>query len=61
MVTVRLAVLASGPRLQVTVPPEWVQVGLPGVAEAKVTWGGRSSVSTTPVAWEGPWLVTWSW
>ncbi len=58
MVTVLLAPLANVPRLHVTVPLPFVQVGLPGVTDTKFTPTGNASVMVTPVAVFGPLLVT---
>ena len=55
IVTVALAVFASVPRLQLTVA---VQVPWLGVAETNVTPVGTVSVKVTPVAGDGPLLVT---
>src|SRR6266850_508174 len=55
MVTVALAALARVPRLQLTVV---VQVPWLGVAETNVTPAGTASVRVTPVAGDGPLLVT---
>ncbi len=56
-VTVALPPTVSPPRSQTTTP---VPLQLPwlGVAEARVTLAGRVSVSTTPLAAEGPELET---
>jgi hypothetical protein len=56
-VTVRLAPLRSWPQLQMTVT---VPVQLPWVVEAdpKITLTGSVSVTRTPVAVNGPLLVT---
>src|ERR1700686_3124785 len=57
MVTVALVLVATAPRLHVTVV---VPVQLPWLelAETKLTAAGRASVMVTPVATEGPLLVT---
>jgi len=55
IVTVACPEFASVPRLQLTVA---VQVPWLGVAETKVTLAGTASVKVTPVAGEGPLLVT---
>ena len=55
IVTVALAPLARLPRLQLTVFPLAVH---PGDAETKVTPAGSVSVSVTPLAGDGPWLLT---
>src|SRR5437867_2206530 len=59
IVTVVVALAARLPRLQVTVPPDAVQVGPAGVDDTNVTPAGRVSVRVTPVAAEGPALLTW--
>ena len=56
--TVALAVLASVPSEQVTVPEACEQLPWLGVAETKVTPAGSVSVSVMPVALEGPALLT---
>src|SRR5712664_1640369 len=58
IVIVALALGASVPMVQVTVPLAWVQVPWVEVAETNVTPVGRVSVAVTPVACEGPLLVT---
>jgi hypothetical protein len=55
MVTVAVAALARVPRLQLTAA---VQVPWLGVAETNVTPVGTASVKVTPVAGDGPLLVT---
>ena len=50
--------LGIEPRLQVTVPDAWLHVPCDGVAETKVTPDGSRSVSETPVAVDGPALLT---
>jgi hypothetical protein len=55
IVTVALAALARVPRLQLTAA---VQVPWLGVAETNVTPVGTASVKVTPVAGDGPLLVT---
>lgn len=57
IVTVALAVFARVPRLQLTVA---VQIPWLGVTETKVTFVGTASVKVTPVAGDGPLLVTMS-
>src|ERR1700690_1225830 len=56
-VTVRLVIwpLASVPRIQLTIP---LLFKPPPVALTKVMLAGRLSVTTTPLALEGPKLVT---
>jgi hypothetical protein len=56
MVMAALPPLAMGPRLQVMV---LVPLHAPwlGVAETRVTFAGRVSITVTPVAFEGPLLV----
>jgi hypothetical protein len=59
MLTVAEFPLAIVPRLQVTTPPDGgAQLPWLGVAETKVTLGGRVSVTTTPADGSGPLLVT---
>ena len=58
IVTVAEAALARVPRLHVTVPPACEQEPWLGVAEMKITPAGSVSVRITPVAVEGPPLVT---
>jgi len=55
IVTVALAAFAKVPRLQLTAA---VQVPWLGVAETNVTPVGTASVKVTPVAGDGPLLVT---
>ena len=57
MVMVALPPLVMVPRLQVIV---LVPLHVPwlGVAETRVTFAGRVSMTVTPVAFEGPLLVT---
>ena len=50
-----LVIVPSG---HVTVPLDSEQVPCEGVAESKVTPAGRVSETCTPVALEGPWLLT---
>ena len=57
IVTVVLAPLVKSPRLQVTVLVP-LQVPWLGVAETKLTPGGKVSVITTPVAASGPLFMT---
>jgi hypothetical protein len=58
IVTVALRPLPSRPMVHVTVPAAWTQLPRLEVAETYVTPGGRGSVSVTPVARDGPLLVT---
>jgi hypothetical protein len=58
MVTVAEPPLAIDPKEQVTTPPAWEQVPWEGVAEMNWTFGGSWSSTVTPVASEGPPLVT---
>jgi hypothetical protein len=58
ILTVAVAPLARFPTLQVTVPPDRVQLPWLGVAETKATLEGNVSVTSTPVASDGPLLVT---
>jgi hypothetical protein len=58
MVTVALAPLFRFPRGQVTRLPDDEQLPWLGVLERIVTPEGSVSVSVTPVALEGPLLVT---
>ena len=58
MVTDALAPLLMVPRLHVTVPDASLQLPWLEKAEPKVTLAGSVSDSTTPVAWDGPLLVT---
>jgi hypothetical protein len=53
-VTVAAAPEESDPRLQVSVPEAKVQLPWVEDAELKPTPAGRASVTTTPVAAEGP-------
>ncbi len=57
MVMVAVAPLGIVPRLQVTVVVP-LQEPCVGVAVASVKLAGRGSVTVTPVAVLGPWLVT---
>ena len=59
MVATVLEALATLPRLQVTTPPNSLQL-LWGVADTKFTVAGKVSVSITPVASDGPLLETLS-
>ena len=52
--TVALAPLAIVARSQVTVPLDCEQLPCEGVADSNVTPAGRLSVSSTPVAADGP-------
>ena len=56
--TLALAVFASVPIEQVTVPLACEQLPCEGVAETKVTPAGSVSVSVMPVALDGPALLT---
>ena len=58
IVTVTGVVMRTVPRLQVTVVVTCVQLPWLATAEPNVTFGGRVSVSTTPVAGSGPALAT---
>ncbi len=58
IVTVALAVLASVPSEQVTVPDACEQLPCVVVAELNVTPAGSVSVRVMPVALEGPALLT---
>src|SRR2546421_332428 len=55
MVKVWVALAASVPKLQVTVPAVFVH---PALAETKLTWAGSTSVTVPPLEAEGPLLVT---
>src|SRR5712664_2243763 len=55
MVKVWVALAASVPKVQVTVPAVLVQ---PALAETKLTWAGSTSVTLPPLEVEGPLLVT---
>src|SRR5438094_392404 len=55
MVKVWVALGASVPKLQVTVPAVVVH---PALAETKLTWAGSTSVTVPPLEVEGPLLVT---
>src|SRR5438445_2502421 len=55
MVKVWVALGASVPKLQVTVPAVLVH---PVLAETKLTWVGSTSVTVPPLEVEGPLLVT---
>ena len=54
--TVTAAPPASGPRLHVTTPEAWPHAAL--LTETNDTLAGRVSTSVTPVACDGPLLVT---
>jgi hypothetical protein len=58
IVTVAVAPLAKFPMLQVTIPPDCVQLPWLGVAVPYATLEGNVSVIVTPVAGNGPLLVT---
>src|SRR6266550_2571876 len=55
IVKVWVALRASAPTLQVTVPAVLVH---PALAETKLTWTGSTSVTVPPLEVEGPLLVT---
>src|SRR5712664_3624309 len=55
MVKIWVALGASGPKVQVTVPAKLVQ---PAIAETKLTAAGSASVTVPPLEAEGPLLVT---
>src|SRR5437588_745533 len=55
MVKVWVALGARVPKVQVTVPAALVQ---PALAETKLTWAGRTSLTVPPLEAEGPLLVT---
>src|SRR5205814_1204847 len=55
IVKVWVALRASVPKLQVTVPAVFVH---PALAETKLTWAGSTSVTVPPLEAEGPLLVT---
>src|SRR5438874_2364880 len=55
MVKIWVALGASVPKLQVTVPAALVH---PALAETKLTWAGSTSVTVPPLEAEGPSLVT---
>src|SRR2546429_3555 len=55
IVKVWVALGASAPTVQVTVP---AVVGHPALAETKLTWAGSTSVTVPPLEVEGPLLVT---
>src|SRR5438876_114682 len=55
MVKVWVALGARVAKVQVTVPAALVQ---PALAETKLTWAGRTSVTVPPLEAEGPVLVT---
>src|SRR2546429_805 len=55
MVKVWVALAASVPTLQVTVPVVFVH---PALAETKLTWAGSTSVTFKELEAEGPFLVT---
>src|SRR5438874_1893712 len=55
IVKVWVALRASAPTLQVTVPAVVVH---PALAETKLTWVGSTSVTVPPLEVEGPLLVT---
>src|SRR5204863_2726013 len=50
-----VALAASAPTMQVTVPAVLVH---PALAETKLTWAGSTSVTVPPLEVEGPLLVT---
>ena len=54
MITGVLAPATRVPKLQVRVPEEWLQVGVPGVDDKNVAEIGSISVRMTPTASEGP-------
>ena len=56
--TPALAPFATVPSWQETVTPDCEHVPCEGVAESKVTPGGSVSVSSTPIALDGPALAT---
>ena len=58
IVTLNTAATGNEPKSHIMVPPALPQVPCVGVAETKVTPGGRVSVMLIPVAAEGPPLVT---
>ena len=58
MVTLALRPLPRRPMVHVTVPAACTQLPRLEVADTKVTPAGRGSVRVTPVAREGPLLVT---
>ena len=58
MVMLARAPAARLPRLQTTVPPLLTQLPWVDSAEPKRTLAGSVLVTNTPVAVEGPWLVT---
>ena len=58
MVTPTVAALATLPRLHVTVPPAWLQFPCAEDAETKVTPAGNVSLTVTPLAVDGPALLT---
>src|SRR5436190_343104 len=55
IVKVWVALRASAPTLQVTVPAVLVH---PALAETRLTWAGSTSVTVPPLEVEGPLLVT---
>lgn len=57
METVTLPALAMSPKLQM-IEPVPLQLPWLGVAETKVTFAGKLSPTVTPVASEGPSLIT---
>lgn len=58
IVTVAMPLLAMVPKVATTTPLDCVKLPWEGWAETKVTPAGRKLVSTTPVAAEGPKLLT---
>src|SRR6266536_4366325 len=58
MVMVAVPEAARSPRAQLTVPAVWLQLPWVAAAEAKLVLAGSVSVRTTPLAPEGPRLLT---
>ena len=58
IVTVAVALLARLPNAQRTTPLVWLEVPCVVVADTNATLAGNASVSTTPLAGDGPRLVT---
>ena len=56
-ITLLLVPAAMVPRLQVTVPEEWVHVDDPGTVPRKLVEVGTDVVTVTPLASEGPLLA----
>ena len=58
IVTVAVALLTRLPSAQLTTPLVWLEVPCVVVADTNATLAGSASVNTTPLAGDGPRLVT---